>query len=268
MIAVLIAAPPSRRGWPPANWKLVMCEVGQGDAIVVHDSQDNVVVVDAGPDAALIDSCLADLGISEIDTVLLTHFHADHVTGLPGILRGRRVRQVLITSIPDPPAQAAFVHSTLASAGMIATVAHVDDVDSVGGISWRAIWPRRRIVSGSIPNNASVVLLVSVDGVSMLLTGDIEPEAQAAIITAEPALQVDVMKVPHHGSRYQDPRLPLWSGARLALVSVGEGNPYGHPAPETLSQWQDAGAMVARTDTSGDLAVVGGPEIGLVTRSR
>jgi competence protein ComEC len=159
MIAVLIAAPPSRRGWPPADWKLVMCDVGQGDAIVVHDSEDNVVVIDAGPDAALIDSCLTDLGIAEIDTVLLTHFHADHVTGLPGILRGRRVGQVLITSIPDPPAQAAFVHNTLASANMTATVAQVDAVDSVGGISWRAIWPRRRIDSGSIPNNASVVLL-------------------------------------------------------------------------------------------------------------
>ena len=267
MIAVLIAAPPSRRGWPPANWKLVMCDVGQGDAIVVHDSQDNVVVVDAGPDAALIDSCLADLGISEIDTVLLTHFHADHVTGLPGILRGRRVRQVLITSIPDPPAQAAFVHSTLASAGMIATVAHVDDVDSVGGISWRAIWPRRRIESGSIPNNASVVLLVFVDGVSMLLTGDIEPEAQAAIIKGEPALQVDVLKVPHHGSRYQDPRLPRWSAARLALISAGEGNMYGHPAPETVNAWQQAGALVARTDTGGDIAVIGGPTLGLVSRN-
>jgi competence protein ComEC len=267
LVAVLIVAPPSKRGWPPADWKLVMCDVGQGDAIVVHDSQDNVVVVDVGPDAALIDSCLTDLGISEIDTVLLTHFHADHVSGLPGVLRGRLVRQVLITSIPDPPAQAAFVHSTLADVGMTATVAHVDDVDSVGGISWRAIWPRRRIDSGSIPNNASVVLLVSVDGVSMLLTGDVEPEAQAAIISAEPALQVDVMKVPHHGSRYQDPRLPAWSGARVALISAGEGNMYGHPAPETVSAWQQAGALVARTDTGGDLAVIGGLTLGMVSRN-
>ncbi len=267
LIAVLVVAPPSRRGWPPADWKLVVCDVGQGDAIVVHDSQGNVVVVDAGPDAGLIDSCLTDLGIAEIDTVLLTHFHADHVIGLPGILRGRQVRQVLITSIPDPPAQAAFVHSTLASAGMTATVAHVDDVDSIGSISWRAIWPRRRIDSGSVPNNASVVLLVVVDGVSMLLTGDIEPEAQAAIISAEPGLHVDVMKVPHHGSRYQDPRLPAWSRARLALISAGEGNMYGHPAPETVSAWQQAGALVARTDTGGDLAVIGGPTLGLVSRN-
>jgi competence protein ComEC len=100
----------------------------------------------------------------------------------------------------------------------------------------------------------------------MLLTGDIEPEAQAAIIRAEPALQVDVMKVPHHGSRYQDPRLPQWSGARVALISAGEGNMYGHPAPETVNAWQRAGALVARTDTDGDLAIVQHGTIALVGR--
>ncbi len=267
LIAVLIVAPPSRRGWPPANWKLVMCDVGQGDAIVLHDSHDDVVVVDAGPDPELIDSCLADLSISRIDTVLLTHFHADHVNGLPGVLRGRSVRQVLVTSIEEPPQQAEFVQRTLADAGLAATVAHVDDQGSVGAISWRVLWPRRRIDSGSVPNNASVVILAVVDGVSMLLTGDVEPEAQAAIIVAEAGLHVDVMKVPHHGSRYQDPRLPAWSHARVALISVGEGNTYGHPAPETVSAWQESGALVARTDTGGDLAVVGGTSLGLVSRA-
>lgn len=266
LIAVLIVAPPSRRGWPPTNWKLVMCDVGQGDALVVHDSRDNVVVVDVGPEPALIDSCLADLGITVIDTVLLTHFHADHVNGLPGVLRGRQVRQVLVTSIQEPPAQAEFVQRTLASSDVDAAVARVDDVGSIGAISWRVLWPRRRIESGSVPNNASVVLLLVVDGVSVLLTGDVEPEAQAAMISAEPTLRVDVMKVPHHGSRYQDPRLPEWSNARVALISAGEGNSYGHPAPETVNVWLRAGALVARTDTGGDLAVVGGESLGLVSR--
>ena len=266
LIAVLIIAPPDRRGWPPADWRLVMCDVGQGDAIVLRDSRDSIVVVDVGPEAALIDSCLADLGVSRIDTVLLTHFHADHVRGLTGVLRGRTVRQVLVTSIEDPPEQAASVHRTLSEAGLAAVIAHADEHGSVGSISWRVLWPRRRIDSGSVPNNASVVLLVAVEGVSALLTGDIEPEAQAAIIAAEPILKVDVMKVPHHGSKYQDPRLPAWSGARVALISAGEGNMYGHPAPETMSAWQQIGALVARTDTGGDLAVIGGPTIGLVAR--
>jgi competence protein ComEC len=266
LIATLIIAPPGRRGWPPEGWRVVMCDVGQGDAIVLHDSLGSIVVVDVGPSPTLVDSCLSDLGVEAIDTVLLTHFHADHVTGLPGVLRGRSVRQVLVTSVEDPPEQADFVRRTLASAGISPTVARVDEVSAVGEISWRVVWPRRRIDSGSVPNNSSVVLHVIVDEVSVLLTGDIEPPAQAAIISAEPSLRVDVMKVPHHGSRYQDPRLPQWSGARLALISAGERNTYGHPAQETIGAWQQAGALVARTDTGGDLAVVTEPSLGLVSR--
>jgi competence protein ComEC len=178
------------------------------------------------------------------------------------------VRQVLVTSVEDPPEQADFVRRTLASAGLSPKVARVDEVSAVGEISWRVVWPRRRIDSGSVPNNSSVVLHVIVDEVSVLLTGDIEPPAQAAIISAEPSLRVDVMKVPHHGSRYQDPRLPQWSGARLALISAGERNTYGHPAQETIGAWQQAGALVARTDTGGDLAVVTEPSLGLVSRGR
>jgi competence protein ComEC len=266
LVAVLIIAPPGRRGWPPADWRMVMCDVGQGDALVLRNSNDSIVVIDVGPDPDLIDGCLGDLGVSSIDTVLLTHFHADHVVGLAGALRGRAVRQVLVTSIDEPPEQAEGARRTLAKYGMTATVARVDDVAGVGSIRWRVLWPRRRIDAGSVPNNASVVLHVTVDEVSILLTGDIEPEAQAAIIGAEPGLHVDVMKVPHHGSRYQDPRLPTWSGARLALISVGSGNSYGHPAPETIDAWVRVGARVARTDTEGDIAVVGGSMLGLVSR--
>ena len=86
------------------------------------------------------------------------------------------------------------------------------------------------------------------------------------MISAEPTLRVDVIKVPHHGTRYQAPRLPEWSNARVALISAGEGNSYGHPAPETVNVWLRAGALVARTDTGGDLAVVGGESLGLVSR--
>jgi competence protein ComEC len=224
------------------------------------------MVVDTGPDPDVIDSCLADLGIDVIDTVVLTHFHADHVNGLPGVLRGRRVGHVLVTSIEEPPEQAAFVMHALAAAGIVPVIAHADDTGTSGGISWRVLWPRRRLEAGSVPNNASIVLLLTVDGVRMLLTGDVEPEAQAAMIAAESGVQADIVKVPHHGSRYQDPRLPSWTHARLALISVGEGNMYGHPAAETIEAWTAAGALVARTDTGGDLAVVGGSTPGLVSR--
>jgi competence protein ComEC len=109
---------------------------------------------------------------------------------------------------------------------------------------------------GSPANNASVVLLVQVRGVRILAAGDVEPEAQELLAEELPGLRVDVLKVPHHGSRYQDPAWLTSLGARLAVVSVGEDNDYGHPARSTLDLLRAGGAAVARTDQRGDLAVV------------
>ena len=93
-------------------------------------------------------------------------------------------------------------------------------------------------------------------GVRILLTGDIEPEGQAALARSLPGLRVDVLKVPHHGSRYQDEPWLLSLGAQVALVSVGADNDYGHPADTALAPLEDAGTRVLRTDRDGDLAVV------------
>jgi competence protein ComEC len=105
------------------------------------------------------------------------------------------------------------------------------------------------------PNDSSLVLLVETRGIRILLTGDVEPPSQE-VLEREAIGPVDVLKVPHHGSRYQDPALLTGLGARVALVSVGEDNDYGHPAASTLALLQHAGMVVRRTDRDGDVAVV------------
>ncbi len=268
-VTVMIA-PPGRRGWPPPAWIMVMCDVGQGDGIVVNAGDGTAIVVDAGPDPVAMDGCLADLGIWAVSAVILTHFHADHVNGLPGVLRGRTIGAVFVSPVADPPEEVALVDGWLRDADLRAERARVGEVLTVGAVSWRVLWPSRRITAGSIPNNASVVVVMDVDGTTLLLSGDMEAEAQSAVIASEPGLEVDVVKVAHHGSRNQDPDLPEWSHARIALVSVGVGNTYGHPAPETLAEWGSAGALIGRTDESGDLAVTRDESgsLGLVTRGR
>jgi competence protein ComEC len=114
---------------------------------------------------------------------------------------------------------------------------------------------------GSGPNNSSVVLAVRIatrDGpVRVLLTGDIEPPAQQAVLAAHPDLAADILKVPHHGSAHQDPDLFAAAHPRVAVVSVGAGNTYGHPAPRTLDLAAGAGARVFRTDRDGQIVVFG-----------
>ena len=118
----------------------------------------------------------------------------------------------------------------------------------------QVLWPPPGLDTSN-PNDVSVVLLVEVRGVRILLTGDVEPPSQAALARAWPDLAVDVLKVPHHGSRYQDLDWLLGLGADVAVVSAGVDNDYGHPSPETLRPLAGAGLEVLRTDVDGDVAV-------------
>ncbi len=272
-LALGLLRPVPAPGWPPAGWLLVACDVGQGDGLVLDAGRGQAVVVDAGPDPRLVDRCLSRLGVRRVPVVVLTHFHADHVDGLPGVLDGRAVGEVEVTGVRDPPYGAAAVDAWARRAGVPVRVPSPGESVQVGGLSWQVLGPGPGPAAGagaaaadatgeegSAANDASLVLLVRSRGVTMLLTGDVEPEAQRSLLRSlagalggEP---VDVLKVPHHGSRYQDPDLLSGLGARLAVVSAGADNDYGHPAAETLLRLERGGALVRRTDRDGDVAVV------------
>jgi len=264
VIAIIALRVPERAGWPPPGWIAIACDVGQGDALVLRGSSGGVVVVDAGPDPTVVDRCLADVGVARVDLLVLTHHHADHVDGVPGVLAGRSVTAALVSPLREPSEQVARVDAWLTSTPT--SIARAGDRWDIGGVALTVLWPAR-IIRGpeSAPNNASVVLLAEVHGVRLLLLGDVEVSAQVALRTSQAGPGVDVVKVAHHGSRFQDPTLAAWSAGRVAIMSVGEGNRYGHPAPETLAAWEAAGAIVARTDLAGDVAIVADP-LGVVTR--
>jgi competence protein ComEC len=262
VMVVWTIAPPERRGWPPPGWLMVTCDVGQGDAHVLNIGPGAAVVVDVGPDPEAIDRCLTDLGVWRIPAIVLSHFHADHVNGLPGALRHRDVQVVLATPLLEPTEQVVFVREAIGEVPL--AFISFGEVRTIGPLTWRVLWPRRIINTGSRPNNASVVLHATLGDRRILFTGDAEPEAQAAFLPDMP--QVDIVKVPHHGSRFQHPSLASKSGAQIALIGVGEGNDYGHPAEQTLIAWQHA--LIGRTDTDGDIAVVDrNDQLGLTRRT-
>ena len=245
----------------PAGWVLVVCDVGQGDALVLRAGEASAVVVDVGPDPVAVDTCLTDLGVEHVPLVVLTHFHADHVEGLAGVLEGRQVDRVVTSPLLDPPEAVAAVSGLVAAAGAEAGVASYAAAERVGEVTLQSLAPvdsapREGPGDGSTANDQSVVLLAEVGGVRVLLPGDLEPPGQAALARALPDLAVDVLKVPHHGSRHQDLDLLTGLGAELALVPVGADNDYGHPDPGLLAALEASGARVLRTDTDGPLAVV------------
>jgi competence protein ComEC len=246
--------------WPPPAWVLVACDVGQGDALVLATGPGRAVLIDAGPDPDTVNRCLRRLHVRALDAIVLTHFHADHVDGLPGALRRRRAAEVIVTLVDDPPAQAQAVRRLAATAGLPLRTVRAGERGTVGGVGWLVLGPERVIRDGSVPNNASIVLLVRSHGLRLLLLGDVEPAAARVVarrLAAAPeGSRVDVLKVAHHGSALQDPALVTAARPRLALISVGAGNDYGHPASATLRLLAGVGATVGRTDLDGDLAVV------------
>ena len=258
--AVLVRVPTP--GWPPDGWLMVVCDVGQGDGLVLNTGAPHTaVVVDAGPDPRPMDACLSGLGITRVPLVVLSHFHADHVDGLPGVLGGRDVAAIEVSRLADPPEGVALVRGAARGAGLTPLVAPYAVTRRIGDISLEPVWPLPASPTvgpgdGSTANNASVVLLARIRGVSFFLGGDVEPEGQATLAAMLPGLHVDVLKVPHHGSRYQDVPFLQSLGARLAVISVGADNDYGHPAPATVAALESTGASVLRTDRDGSIAVV------------
>jgi competence protein ComEC len=271
LVLAVVQPPPLARvvtGWPPPGWRFAMCDVGQGDATVLAAGEGTGVVVDAGPDPTLVDRCLRTLGITRIPLVVLTHFHADHVAGLPGVLRGRAVGAIETTGLAEPVDQMAFVRREAAARRIPVTRAVAGEQRRTGELSWQVLWPPPSSGPSASPgspalegpNEASVTLLVRSAGLRLLLLGDLEPPAQQALLRSPSGALldgVDVLKVAHHGSAYQDPELIRRAAPRLALISCGEDNPYGHPAPSTVAALRAQGAAVLRTDVDGALAVVG-----------
>ncbi|MDN5762656.1 MAG: ComEC/Rec2 family competence protein [Microlunatus sp.] len=256
---------PVQPGWPPTGWRMVVCDVGQGDGLVIRAGPGQAVVVDVGPDPSAMRRCLTTLRVKAVPVLVLSHFHADHVDGLSAVLGRLPVGQVLVSPYASPSVEVAMVRALARSSGATVRSPPLGERARVGEVWWQVLGPvgsptgraaeLGESAQSGAENDASLVLRVDVGGLALLLTGDVEPEGQARILATGADVRADVLKVPHHGSRRQDPAFFAATGARIAITSAGADNSYGHPAPSTLHLATSLGMAVLRTDTQGSLAV-------------
>nr|WP_294694401.1 ComEC/Rec2 family competence protein [uncultured Friedmanniella sp.] len=270
LVAGLVRVP-TVPGWPPPGWRLVVCDVGQGDGLVMRSGRGAAVVVDTGPDPGRMRRCLDGLGVRVVPLLVLTHFHADHADGLAGVLTGRSVQQVWVSPLAEPATEAAQVRAAATAEGATVTVPQPGSRVKVGEVALRVLGPLpTRGADGdnsAAQNDASVVLAADVAGLTVLLSGDVEPPGQRALLAAGVDLRATVLKVPHHGSARQEPAFFAATGARLAVASAGQDNDYGHPSPRTLELARSLGMTVISTDRAGGVAVTGTDERpGVVTQ--
>ncbi|NDA79919.1 MAG: ComEC/Rec2 family competence protein [Actinobacteria bacterium] len=254
---MLLAVKPFSQAWVPRDWTFFQCDVGQGDGLVIKSGAGRAIVIDVGPDDRQIDRCLDLLGIKQIELLVLTHFHADHVSGLAGAIEGRRVDRVWTSMMRDPEAEADLVSALL---GQIPT-----SVPTIG-TNYQSANVRLRVVaaeSGVGANDSSITLIGNVSGVSFFAAGDLELAGQAQALTTLKrssllhlwdGQRVDFMKATHHGSALQDPALIGYLRPRVSFFSVGAGNPYGHPSQSALDQYARYG-VIYRTDQDQSLAL-------------
>lgn len=245
-------------GWPPPGWLFAACDVGQGDALALAAGPGAAVMIDAGPDPIAVDRCLRDLGVRQIPLLVITHFHLDHVGGLPGVVRGRSIGRLLTGPLDGPESGSVIVHRVATALGRAVLTPPDGTSLDVGDVHLDVLGPAGPFHgTRSDPNNSSLVLRARVSGVRILLPGDAEVEAQRALVAAGTDLRADILKVPHHGSAYSDPAFLAAVHASVAVISVAAHNDYGHPSPILLAELARLGPPALRTDRQGDIAVAG-----------
>jgi competence protein ComEC len=252
-VAAIVALKPAGTA-PPSGLRVTFLDVGQGDATLVQDPHA-AILVDTGPPDGGVVARLHRAAVRQLDVLVVTHAQADHDGGAAAVLRELPVglaidgRDGVRTPGGDRFAREARRR------GVRLVVPDTGHVLRTGGLELRILHPRREPAAahaGGDPNERAVVSLVRHGSVEVLLTADAESE----VLSTLELPPVDVMKVSHHGSA--DPGLPgLLARVRpaVAVISVGERNTFGHPAPQAVRALDSVVPRVYRTDRDGTVRI-------------
>ena len=245
----------------PGTLQVSVLDVGQGDAIFIESPTGTQVLIDGGRGRAVLRELGKEMSLFDrsIDMVVETHPDADHIGGLPGVFARYRVGYFLSPDIEHETGDVDALEAAIeAEDGAARLVAHRGMRFSLGGGAVLDILYPDRGATNLETNTGSIVARVSYGDTAFMLTGDAPSSVEDWLVALDgEALQSDVLKAGHHGSKTStgDAWLAAVSPAFVA-ISAGKDNPYGHPAPETLERVRASGARIVSTIDDGTLEFV------------
>jgi competence protein ComEC len=237
---------------PPTGLRITFLDVGQGDGALIQ-VPGGAVLVDEGPPEARMASQLRRLGAERLSLLVMTHPQRDHIGGAAEVLKKLSVGAVLDPAIPSDIPDERAARATARQRGVRLIVARAGEAFRIGGLKLRVLWPDGPGTPGDDPNNHAVVVIASYGQTDALFTADAESDVTGRLQLPP----VEILKVAHHGSADAGLGEELKElHPRVAVISVGAGNDYGHPTPSTLATLAAVpGLAVYRTDLNGRVVV-------------
>ncbi|HLF77191.1 MAG TPA: MBL fold metallo-hydrolase [Dehalococcoidia bacterium] len=238
----------------PGRLDVYFFDVSLGDAIYIRTPANLDVVIDGGESDDELSAFLDTLGETEIDVLIASHPHADHIGGLARVIRERKVGAVWTNGQPYTTTLFKDLEEAIASAGVPKNAGAPGTTFMLGEVKFSILAPSR--IRSNVNDN-SLVVRMDCGTSSFLFTGDAETSAENDMIGSRQELDVDVLKLGHHGSRTSSSRqMILASTPRLAVYSALEGNEYGHPHTETLERLRAENVATFGTRDAGGTVVV------------
>lgn len=265
---------------PDGNLHVDFLDVGQGDSALLTMPDGTTLLIDGGgrPNInpgidegeepferdtrtigeGVVSQYLWSRGMDRVDYVLATHADADHIDGLNDVAHNFKTRGAIVARTPADDVEYARFAAAMKQTGVPVEMIGGGDVLHFGDVSAQVLWPPpSRDQTAPSQNNDSIMLLVRYGNKSLLLTGDIEKQGEAAVLSEGIDLHSDIVKVAHHGSKTSS--IEAFVSAThpsLAVISVGRTSMFGHPNIEVVERWRASGAEVMTTGQRGTISVV------------
>ena len=239
---------------PDGHLHTHILDIGQGDSILLVSPSGSQIIVDGGPDLSALERIAEYMPFFDrtIELLVLTHTDLDHIAAFPEILRRYHIERILMTGIETDQARyESALQEIFTQKTPVILADPAKDIRFSDGLTLDVVWPPSSVF-GSRPkktNNTSIVLRALFGTGSVLLTGDIERDAEMAILATGADIRSDVLKVPHHGSKTSSSTGFLLAVRPLrAVISLGRDNSYGHPHASVLDRFAFFHIPVRRTD--------------------